>query len=153
MESFISSYVSPVETPIMSNLEEVHYLVRDSFYIDFQYTQVFLPLKLNATTTTSWEQLLIPFEILCNCNDFTVKERDPNIASMYALFFMVPIDVLDVILPQMGKCAREMVENKNEERDILEMDVLLHVTTIEMAKEEEDRKNQTNYEFVRIVNN
>ncbi|XP_058775216.1 uncharacterized protein LOC131649471 [Vicia villosa] len=153
MESFISSYVSPVQTPFFSNLEEVHSSVRDSFYIDFQYTQVILPFNHNAATTTTWEELLIPFEILCNCDEFTVKERDPNIASMYALFYMVPIDVLDVVLPQIGKCAREMVASNNEGREILEMDVSLHVTTIEMAEEEEDMENQTNYEFVRIISN
>lgn len=64
---------------------------------------------------------------------------------------MVPIDVLEVVLPQMGKCAREMVESNNEGHDILEMDVSLHVTTIPVEKEDEDVKNQTNFKFVRKI--
>ena len=71
---------------------------------------------------------------------------------MYALFFMVSIDVLNLILPQMGKCAREMVANKNEGCDILDLDVSFYVTTIEIEKEE-DRKNLKNYEYVRNISN
>lgn len=65
---------------------------------------------------------------------------------------MVSIDVLNLILPQMGKCAREMVVHNNEGCDILDMDVSLYVTTIEIEKEE-DMKNLKNYEFVRNISN
>lgn len=151
MESFISLYASPVHEPIIPTLEDIPYWMIDFFYIDFQYTHITLPSKHNGTksfTTTTNESFFIPYEILCICNEFTVKERDRNIFPLYDIFFWVSIDILDKILPLIGKCARQMVAHNYEECDLLEMDISLQVITID-KEEEDDDKNQTNYSFVR----
>ena len=89
----------------------------NKFYIKFYYNQVSFPLHLNASNslsayrTTMKRILLIPCDILCNCDEITVLDKDANI--LYDYFSSMPIspDILKQILPDIGKHAKEMVHN------------------------------------------
>jgi len=69
--------------------------------------------------------LLIPCDILCNCDEITVLDKDANI--LYDTFSSMPIspDILKQILPDIGKHAKEMVANNDEGHNWWEIVVTL----------------------------
>jgi hypothetical protein len=82
--------------------------------------------------------LAIPIEILCNCTEGDHN----NVLFLYDTFDFVATNILDVILPDMEQCARQMVLEYDEGRDIIKMNMSLHVDTVETVEEkEEDDRN------------
>ncbi|KAK2440865.1 putative E3 ubiquitin-protein ligase XERICO [Trifolium repens] len=96
-------------------------------------TQFFLQLPMSQTltnfTTNVNDHFLIPSEILCNCDTNTIINANQNTLFLYNIFNFVPTHVLDTILCQMGDVARQMIALNVGRCGILEMNVLLHVTS------------------------
>ncbi|AES96499.1 hypothetical protein MtrunA17_Chr5g0415711 [Medicago truncatula] len=118
METFINLDVSPVTEPILSKSQDISCL-RNCFYVDFDFTNI----VVSDVETTINKGFLIPCEILCNSTEENHK------TALYNIFGCVPPNVLDEILHSVEECARQMVANKDESCDILEMDLWVYVTT------------------------
>jgi len=137
--SYISLDMSHVLEPIFPNSKDIPSL-KGCFLIDFDFTHVILPSDPDVTTSMSNSAitmnkiLAIPIEILCNCTEGDHN----NVLFLHDLFDFVPTNLLDVILPDVEQCARQMVVLNGEGRDIIEMNMSLHVDTLETAEEEED---------------
>ena len=143
--SFFSLSASPVRRQILYNPQDITFL-RGCFLIDFNFTHIISPREHDATnnlsdfTITINKVLAIPIEILCNCMHAVHN------TVVYDIFSFLPTNILHMILPHMEECARQMVARNNEGRDILEMNMSLHVDTISavnmshtaMVEEEED---------------
>jgi hypothetical protein len=137
--SYINLHVSHVHEPILLNSKDIPSL-GGWFLINFDFTHIILPSDPDVTTPmsnpaiTMNKILAIPIEILCNCT-----EGDHNsVLFLYDTFDFVATNILDVILPDMEKCARQMVLEYGEGSDILEMNMSLHVDTVETVEEEEE---------------
>lgn len=110
------------------------YPLSNHFSINFQYNQLNFPLHTNASNssslckTTMNQILLIPCDILCNCNEITILDKEANI---FLYFSSVPIspNILNQILPKIGEYAESMVTNNNEGHNMWEIDVTLDVMT------------------------
>jgi len=138
--SYINLHVS--HEPILLNSKDIPSL-GGWFLINFDFTHIILPSDHDATTPMSNSAitmnkiLAVPIEILCNCTEGDHN----NVLFLYDTFDFVPTNILDVILPNMEECARQMVLEYSEGRDILEVNMSLHVDTIETVEEEEDDRN------------
>ncbi|KAK7321005.1 hypothetical protein VNO77_31050 [Canavalia gladiata] len=134
MESSYHLYVNPFDEPTISIPQESPF--SDYFYINFNYTlHEIIPSQTHPSNftyddiTTIDRIFLVPREILCDCNEVTVLDRN-NTIFMHDTFSSVPIspELLDAILPLIGECAREMIAQNREGRNIWEMDVRLLIT-------------------------
>ncbi|AES93674.1 putative aminoacyltransferase, E1 ubiquitin-activating enzyme [Medicago truncatula] len=141
--SYISLHVSHVHEPILLDSKDIPSL-GGWFLINFDFTHIILPSDHDATTSMSNSAitmnkiLAIPIEILCNCTEGDHN----NVLFLYDTFDFVATNILDVILPDMEQCARQMVLKYGEGHDILEMNMSLHVDTLETVEEEEEEDDR-----------
>lgn len=112
------------------------YPTSDDFYIHFHLINVNWPSQINVTnsiddfTTTVNQNFWISSNNLCSNNRTTILNEDSNI-SLYESFSCLPIPhpILETIIPAIGDAVRQMVEENVEGRDVLEMHVMLRLTT------------------------
>lgn len=128
MENSISVHVSPARQPIRTSHGFPSF--RNCFVVNFEFYHT----ELYSRYTTTINRInVIQFEILCDC---TNEDHNNTLHNMY---YFVPSYILNEILPDIEECARQMMANNSEEREILHMNVLLHV-----FDEEREYINQNN---------
>ncbi|RDX60948.1 hypothetical protein CR513_60871, partial [Mucuna pruriens] len=127
----------------------------DQFYIYFEYVHHQItpsPTEPDAESITTINRtLLIPREILCNCDEETVTLDNDNTTFLYESFSFVPVPVqrLQEILPPIGEYAREIVA-AHQGHNVWEMKVTLHVTSWpdEDDEDDDDYIDLSEYEYV-----
>jgi len=101
-----------------------------------------MPNVTNPSITFVDDYFLIPSDILCNCDAHTVMDDDDHTTLfLHNTFCFVPTYVLDTALYHMGHCERNMVALNTEERGILEMNVLLNVTSYVVEEDQYPNSN------------
>ncbi|KAK2428678.1 RING/U-box superfamily protein [Trifolium repens] len=138
-QSIISFDVSPTRTPILPSTLQLDVDIPSCFFIDFDLINTIFssdPWDSNVYEETINHFFTIPVETLCNCTD-----RDHKSVVYNTFFFMSP-NILDVILPKLEECARQMVAENREGREVLEMDLSIHISPIGMVGEENDQAQQ-----------
>jgi hypothetical protein len=147
-ESLISFDVTPTRTPITPILHPALQLDDDipsCFFIDLDLINTIFssdPWDTTVYEDTINEIFTIPAETLCNCTDRYHK------SVVYNTFFFVSPNILDVILPKLKECARQMVA---ENREVLEMDLSIHISSIGMVGEENDQDNGQAQQIVGLM--
>lgn len=121
METSITFSVGPTRHPTRSSRDFPNF--RNCFVINFEFN--YMELYSRYMTTINIIKG-IHFEILCNYSN----EYLSNI--LYNMFDFVPHHILCEIISDIEECATQMMANNFEGRDILEMDVLLHVSDEEI---------------------
>ncbi|RDY12555.1 hypothetical protein CR513_02623, partial [Mucuna pruriens] len=115
----------------------------DHFYIYFEYVHHQItpsPTQPDAESiTTINHTLLVPREILCNCDEVTVILDNDNTTFLYESFSFVPVPLqrLQEILPPIGEYAREMVAT-HQGNNMWEMNVTLHGTMWSNEDDDDD---------------
>jgi len=147
MEFYWDLSVTPVPEPIQFIAQDFP-SVNEYFSIHLSYTNSTFSSMSNATNpsiTFVSDYFLIPIDILCNCDAHTVMDDDDHTTLfLHNTFRFVPTYVLDTALYHMGHCARNMVALNTEERGILEMNVLLNVTTYMVEEDQFDQYPNSN---------
>ena len=135
MESSYSIEITSIEEPTILMPQDSPF--SDCFYINFSCTHEFRTQPTNSTselppipTTVVNKFFLVPWDILCECTELTVQNRD-NTIFLQETFSSMPIypELLDSILPIMGEFARNMIVSSYEGCNMWEMGVTLHITT------------------------
>lgn len=147
MEFYWDLFVTPISEPIQFTLQDFP-SVNDCFSIHLIYTNSTFSSTSNVTNpsiTFVDDYFLIPFDILCNCDAHIVMDDDDHTTPfLHDTFRFVPTYVLDVALYHMGHCARNMVALDTEDRGILEMNVLLSVTSYMVEEDQFDQYPNSN---------
>ncbi|XP_045810027.1 DNA repair protein RAD5-like [Trifolium pratense] len=148
-QSLIRFHVSPSREPILQQQLQQDIDMPSLFFIDFEFINTILPWDSfrnnNEYDETGNVTLTIPTEMLCNCTDNDHK------SVMYDIFSFVSTNILDTILPELEECAKQMVEENHEEREFLEMDLMIHISTIDMAGEENQNDNGQAQQIVDLL--
>ncbi|KAK2386900.1 putative E3 ubiquitin-protein ligase XERICO [Trifolium repens] len=133
--SCLTLSITPVFKPIQPISHGILSLNDCFSSIHLSYTHSIFSTTSNATNsltnfrTNVNDHFLIPSEILCKCDTNAIMNADQNTLFLYNTFNFVPTHVLDTVLCRMGDCARQMIALNNGRCGILEMNVLLHVTS------------------------
>ncbi|KAK7276324.1 hypothetical protein RIF29_17463 [Crotalaria pallida] len=136
-----TSYTIRVEEPCQYSTITQDITLTECFYIKFRYTHKVHSKHSEIPTKTSInETFFIPWNILCDCDDFEVMDPDSvTMANLYKTFSFMDIDrdLLESTFVHMGEHARYMTENNEENRSILEMDVVVHVNSYSSSGKQE----------------
>ncbi|KAK2428679.1 RING/U-box superfamily protein [Trifolium repens] len=114
-QSIISFDVSPTRTPILPSTLQLDVDIPSCFFIDFDLINTIF-------SSDPWDS---------NVYEETINH-----------FFTIPVETLYVILPKLEECARQMVAENREGREVLEMDLSIHISPIGMVGEENDQAQQ-----------
>jgi hypothetical protein len=147
-QSIISFDVSPTRQPIPHPTFELDVDIPSCFFIDFDLINTIFswnPWDSNVYEDTINEFFTIPVETLCNCTD-----RDHK-SVVYNTFSFLSTNILDVFLPKLEECARQMVAENREGREVLEMDLSIHISSIGMVGEENDQDNVQAQQIVGLM--
>ncbi|KAK7300070.1 hypothetical protein RJT34_10902 [Clitoria ternatea] len=139
MESHVNLHVIPKSNPSSDTPKE--FPLGECFSINFCYTHINQSNTHMPTTISFNKSLILPWCILILCDQVEIDDPYSTIVLLlHGILRSLPIslELLDSILPTIGDCARDMIEHNVDDRELLEMDVVIRVITPSIQVSDED---------------